>query len=76
MVDISQSDLSKDITVKVRVMTSQDLNGKANMNTMTLKVNILDKLSKIAEVVEKLEGAGGALASNGVNYEVPEDVTF
>lgn len=41
---------------------------KMTMNTLSLKVNITDKLSKITEVVEKLEGAGGSLTSNGVNF--------
>ena len=45
--DIDQDDLTKDITVVVKKISSQVLGEGADEDTLTLQVNINDKLSKI-----------------------------
>lgn len=46
------------------------------MSTMTYKVNIGDKLSKLIEMFEGLSGCGGFLTVNGKIIENPDDVTY
>lgn len=77
LLDVHQSDLTKDITVEVKIVGSDGLKeSDQTTNNLKLQVNIGDKLSKILETIQKLGIDGGSLIYTGTQFEVPEDQSF